>query len=68
MNINNVRIEQFPDGIIAGMFGFAPEQFFEAQEADRAVPHVDFGTGGTAPAAPAPPADTTTGGTPGTSS
>jgi LemA protein len=65
----NNRIGTIPTSVIAGMFGFAPEQFFEAQEADRAVPRVDFGTGGSAPAAPAPPADTTTtGGTPGASS
>ena len=64
----NNRIGTIPTSIIAGMFGFAPEQFFAAEEADRAVPHVDFGTGGPAAApAPAPPADTT-GGTPGTSS
>jgi LemA protein len=68
----NNRIGTIPTSIIAGMFGFAPEQFFQAEEGDRAVPRVDFGTGG-APAAPsapaAPPADTTTtGGSPGASS
>lgn len=71
----NNRIGTVPTSIIAGMFGFAPEQFFAAEEADRAVPKVDFGTGGAptaAPAAPAappaaPPADTS-GGTPGASS
>jgi LemA protein len=66
----NNRIQTVPTVFIAGMFGFAPEQFFEADEGDRAVPGVDFGTGGrpAAPAAPpaAPPADT--GGTPGASS
>jgi LemA protein len=65
----NNRIGTIPTSVIAGMFGFAPEQFFQAQEADRAVPQVDFGTGGrpTAAAPPAtPPADT--GGTPGASS
>jgi LemA protein len=28
-NINNVRIEQFPDGIIAGMFDFPPRHLLE---------------------------------------
>ncbi len=64
----NNRIGTVPTSIIAGMFGFKPEQFFQAEEADRAVPHVDFGTGGTTPAAPAAPAAPTDapGGTPGT--
>jgi LemA protein len=54
----NNRIATVPTSIVAGMFGFAPEQFFQAEEADRAVPHVDFGTGGNppAPAAPSAPA------------
>jgi LemA protein len=29
VNINNVRIEQFPDGIIAGMFDFPPRHLLE---------------------------------------
>ena len=28
-NINNVRIEQFPDGLIAGMFDFPPRQMLQ---------------------------------------
>jgi LemA protein len=51
----NNRIATVPTSVVAGMFGFAPEQFFQAEEADRAVPHVDFGAGGNAPAAPAAP-------------
>jgi LemA protein len=51
----NNRIATIPTSIVAGMFGFAPEQFFQAEEADRAVPHVDFGTGGATPATPAAP-------------
>jgi LemA protein len=64
----NNRIATVPTVFIANMFGFAPEQFFEAEEGDRAVPRVDFGTGGRpAAATPPPPADTTTGGSPGAS-
>jgi LemA protein len=51
----NNRIATIPTSVVAGMFGFAPEQFFQAEEADRAVPHVDFGTGGATPATPAAP-------------
>ena len=29
VNINNIRIEQFPDGIIAGMFDFPPRHLLE---------------------------------------
>ena len=29
VNINNVRIEQFPDGLIAGMFDFPPRQMLQ---------------------------------------
>jgi LemA protein len=29
VNINNVRIEQFPDGVIAGMFDFPPRHLLE---------------------------------------
>ncbi len=61
----NNRIGTVPTSVIAGMFGFKPEQFFQAEEGDRAVPHVDFGAGGNAPAAPAAPTDAP-GGTPGT--
>jgi len=66
----NNRIGTIPTSFIAGMFDFAPEEFFEAGDADRAVPSVDFGTGGrpTAAAPPAAPPADTTGGTPGASS
>ncbi|HEY8767655.1 MAG TPA: LemA family protein [Dehalococcoidia bacterium] len=70
----NNRIATIPTSVVAGMFGFAPEQFFQAEEADRAVPRVDFGTGGNAPAAPAAPSapaaptDAPGGGTPGAAS
>ena len=36
VNINNVRIEQFPDAIVAGMFGFRPAQLLRFTEAEKA--------------------------------
>lgn len=39
----NVGIETFPNSIVAGMFNFEKGAFFEIEnEADRAVPKVDF--------------------------
>jgi len=38
----NNRIGTFPSAMIAGMFGFTVEQFFEADEAGRAEVKVDF--------------------------
>ena len=35
VNINNVRIEQFPDVIIAGMFNFPPRQLLEFEEEEK---------------------------------
>ena len=71
----NNRIATIPTSVVAGMFGFAPEQFFQAEEADRAVPHVDFDAGGAAtpaapaaPSAPAAPTDAPGGSTPGAAS
>ena len=58
----NRRVQSFPSGFVAGIFGFKEEEFFEIPEAQRAVigeaPRVDFGSrggtdGGGAPA-PAP--------------
>jgi LemA protein len=50
-------LEQFPTNIVAGMFNFEPKPYFEAEEAARSVPRVDFGQGGGsgAPAAATPP-------------
>jgi LemA protein len=74
LDFNN-RIATIPTSVIAGMFGFAPEQFFQAEEGDRAVPHVDFNAGGAAtsatpaaPSAPAAPTDAPGGSTPGAAS
>jgi LemA protein len=36
------KIEMFPSNIVAGMFNFKPEAFFEATEADKEVPKVQF--------------------------
>jgi LemA protein len=36
VNVNNVRIEQFPDSIVAGMFGFRPAQLLEFQAEEKA--------------------------------
>jgi LemA protein len=37
------RVEVFPSNILAGMFGFQPEPFFQIEEAgERAVPQVSF--------------------------
>jgi LemA protein len=47
----NERVQQFPSVVIARMFGFAPEEFFEVDDALREAgpPRVDFT--GSAPAA-----------------
>lgn len=36
------KLEMFPSNIIAGMFKFTPEAFFEAEEADKELPEVKF--------------------------
>jgi LemA protein len=36
VNVNNVRIEQFPDTIVAGMFSFKPAQLLEFQTEEKA--------------------------------
>ncbi len=39
----NVLVQSFPSNLIAGMFGFAPREFFELSDAsERAVPQVDL--------------------------
>src|SRR5512146_1912678 len=35
VNVNNVRIEQFPDTIVAGMFSFKPAQLLEFDAAEK---------------------------------
>ena len=36
------KIEMFPTNIVAGIFGFKPEKFFEATEAEKENPKVKF--------------------------
>ena len=36
------KLEMFPSNIIAGMFNFKPEEFFEATELDKEEPQVKF--------------------------
>jgi LemA protein len=62
----NNRIATIPTNIIAGMFGFTPEEFFEADEEGRAEVRVDFGRETPAPPSPAPPSGTDTGASGGT--
>jgi len=38
----NVGTEQFPANVIAGMFNFRHEDFFEIEEGDREVPKVNL--------------------------
>ncbi|UCF36689.1 MAG: LemA family protein [Acidobacteriota bacterium] len=38
----NTKIQQFPSNILAGIFGFEEKEFFEVEEAERAVPKVQF--------------------------
>lgn len=49
----HVRTKTFPGAIIARLFGFAPENFFEAAEGAEQAPRVNFT--GTPAASPAPP-------------
>ena len=61
----NERVQSVPSNVIANMFGFGEEEYFEIEEADRATleqaPRVDFGQQApprgptTSPPAPAPP-------------
>jgi LemA protein len=52
-------LQTIPTSIIAGIFNFRPREYFQADEGDRAVPQVSFGTAAappaTPPAAPPPP-------------
>jgi LemA protein len=41
VNVNNVRIEQFPDALVAGMFNFGPAHLLEFQQAEKS--DVDVG-------------------------
>jgi LemA protein len=47
----NVAVRRFPTNMIAGMFGFSPRPFFEAQPGAEKAPTVNFNFGSPAPAA-----------------
>lgn len=38
----NIAIQTVPRNVLAGVFGFEPRDFFEADEDDRSVPKLDF--------------------------
>ncbi|MGC9530547.1 MAG: LemA family protein [Candidatus Bipolaricaulaceae bacterium] len=42
----NTRVQVFPSNLVAGLFGFRPQAFFEIDDAQRAVPRVRFVGGG----------------------
>jgi LemA protein len=48
----NIKLQTLPTSLIAGALGFKAFGFFQADEADRAVPQVNFGN---TPAAGGPP-------------
>jgi LemA protein len=53
----NRRVKQFPSVVVANMFNFEEEEFFEVEDAIRegGPPLVDFGTpAGSGPASPTP--------------
>jgi LemA protein len=54
----NTRVQSFPSSLIAGMFHFELEEFFEIPESIREAgpPQVSFAQGSEAPPAAAPPA------------
>jgi LemA protein len=53
----NIKLQTLPTSLIAGVLGFKPFGFFQADEGDRAVPQVNFGP----PSASGPPALGSTG-------
>src|SRR5579872_386483 len=40
----NIKLQTLPTSLIAGALGFKPFGFFQADDADRAVPSVNFGS------------------------
>jgi LemA protein len=52
----NIKLQTLPTSLMAGMLGFKPFGFFQADEGDRAVPTVSFNTMPTSsPSGPPPP-------------
>lgn len=60
----NTALQTFPRNMIAGMFNFKAVGFFQADDADRAVPQVSFPGSGNASAGGPPPAGSTSSGPP----
>src|SRR5438477_11673394 len=52
----NIKLQTLPTSLIAGMLGFKPFGFFQADEGDRAVPQVNFGNMPAPGSLPPPPA------------
>src|SRR6266849_6314537 len=55
----NIKLQVLPTSLIAGVLGFKPFGFFQADDADRAVPQVSFGnmpTPGSSSSSGLPPA------------
>ena len=42
LNTYNTTVQRFPTSIVAGMSGYYPMQYFEADESAKKVPKVDF--------------------------
>jgi LemA protein len=59
----NERVQSVPSNVVASMFGFKQEEYFEIEEADRATleeaPQVDFGQGPAAAPETGPPPPST---------
>jgi LemA protein len=49
----NIKLQTLPTSLIAGALGFKPFGFFQADDADRAVPVVNFGPASTTSGPPA---------------
>jgi len=49
----NIKLQTMPTSLIAGVLGFKPFGFFQADEADREVPVVNFGPSSTTSGPPA---------------
>ena len=56
----NTAVRRFPTNLVAGMLGFAPRPFFNAQPGADRAPTVNFNFGSPAPAATAAPAPAAT--------
>ncbi len=42
VRVYNTDVRQFPNNLMAGMFGFGDREYFEAQEGAQEVPVVEF--------------------------